>query len=522
LWAQTFTVRTEPKETKGDDFMPRFPAASLAVAVAVAALAVWSHPAPAQAQSSSKPASAPNMPFVKELAVVPAAAPVPVFKYRLIPLSSELNPGDAAPVYLRNRYEVVDRDWQAIEENAAKWLALPLDQFPTVEARKFVDGWSRRLKQIEFGTRRKTCDWNYTVPEEQVEVFGVLMPDAAGMRNWSRLLALKARVEVAEGKFDDAVGTMETGIAFGRHVAEGPFLINQLVGIAIASVMLTTYDDLISRSGAPNLYWALTTLPRPLIGLRAGLEQEMKVVDFVVPELSGLDRTRTDAEWSANLERLHARLVGLAKLVFDPRMREGPGDPSRPLPQPDEVIGPDLARFTATVLPHARAYLRARQGLTAEEAEKRPPGRAIAEYLAGAIRERRDEVFRIGYLSYTEAVLLNRSKEAIAPDPAFRLFEEFFPGMHGLGAQARLDRRVAALRVVEAVRMYAAAHGGTLPESLESISEVPVPLDPVTGKPFGYHLEGSRAEVSGPSGAMEPVFRLSYGITIARRKEPLR
>src|SRR5262249_25323547 len=148
--------------------MPRFPAASLTFAVA--ALAVWWHPAPAHAQSSSKPATAPNMPFVKELAVVPAAVPIPVFKYRLLPLSSELNPGDAAPIYLRNRYEVSDRDWGAIEGNAAQWLALPLDQFPTAEARKFVDGWSRRLKQIEFGTRRKTCDWNYTVPEEQVEV----------------------------------------------------------------------------------------------------------------------------------------------------------------------------------------------------------------------------------------------------------------------------------------------------------------------------------------------------------------
>ena len=40
---------------------------------------------------------APSMPFVKEIAVVPAAAPVPLFKYRLLPLSSDLNPGDAAP-----------------------------------------------------------------------------------------------------------------------------------------------------------------------------------------------------------------------------------------------------------------------------------------------------------------------------------------------------------------------------------------------------------------------------------------
>ena len=242
----------------------------------------------------------------------------------------------------------------------------------------------------------------------------------------------------------------------------------------------------------------------------------------MLPDLSDLDRPRTDAEWSANLERLHLRLVGLAKLLFDPRMHEGPADPSKPLPKPEEVIDPDLAQFTATVLPHAREYLRLRQGLTAEGAQQRPTGRAIAEYLAGAIRERRDEAFRIAYLPYTEAVVAGNSKKPTPPDPAFQLFEGLFPGMHGLGAEARLDRRVAALRVVEAIRMYAATKGGALPESLDKITDVPVPLDPVTGKPFGYHLEGGRAEVSGSSGSMAPVYRLSYGITVAKDKEPVK
>ena len=39
---------------------------------------------------------------------------------------------------------------------------------------------------------------------------------------------------MAEGKLDDCVGTLETGLAFVRHVGEGPFLINALVGMAIA------------------------------------------------------------------------------------------------------------------------------------------------------------------------------------------------------------------------------------------------------------------------------------------------
>ena len=75
------------------------------------------------------------------------------------------------------------------------------------------------------------------------------------------LIALKARVEVAEGKLDQALGTIETGLAFGRHVSEGPFLINSLVGIAICNSMLDRLEELIDRPGtrtsgtAPSGRW---------------------------------------------------------------------------------------------------------------------------------------------------------------------------------------------------------------------------------------------------------------------------
>ena len=74
------------------------------------------------------------------------------------------------------------------------------------------------------------------------------------MRQWGRILALKARVEIVEGKYDNAIRTVETGLAFGRHVAEGPFLINGLIGVAITNLVLAPLEDLIAQPGAPNLY----------------------------------------------------------------------------------------------------------------------------------------------------------------------------------------------------------------------------------------------------------------------------
>ena len=78
---------------------------------------------------------------------------------------------------------------------------------------------------------------------------------------------------------------------------------------------------------------------------------------------------------------------------------------------------------------------------------------------------------------------------------------------------ARNDRRIAVLRVIEAIRIYGAAHDGNLPERLEDVSEVPIPEDPVTGLPFEYVRDGNKAILSGPT---LRDFPLSYEITMNR------
>ena len=155
-------------------------------------------PTPARAQ----PPKAPDPINPKVLAVDPVAAPIPALKYRLLPSSADLNPGDAAPIYLRIRYRTPDDLWNQITPNHTKWRELPPERFPTAEVRKYLDQWSKQLEQIEFGARRKSCDWNYTVPEERLNVIDVALADCQNMRQWLRLVDLKARLEIAEGKFE--------------------------------------------------------------------------------------------------------------------------------------------------------------------------------------------------------------------------------------------------------------------------------------------------------------------------------
>src|SRR5260370_35082148 len=69
--------------------------------------------------------------------------------------------------------------------------------------------------------------------------------------------------------------------------------------------------------------------------------------------------------------------------------------------------------------------------------------------------------------------------------PAIPLGRYFLPGIvRVLSAQIRVDRHIAALRVVEAIRLYASAHGGNLPKSLGEMKHVTLPVDPLTGKAF--------------------------------------
>ncbi|MBN2182313.1 MAG: hypothetical protein JW715_10395 [Sedimentisphaerales bacterium] len=57
----------------------------------------------------------------------------------------------------------------------------------------------------------------------------------------------------------------------------------------------------------------------------------------------------------------------------------------------------------------------------------------------------------------------------------------------------RMERQIAALQCVEALRLYAGTHNGKFPDKLSDVTEVKVPNDPVTKKPFSYSRTGTEA-----------------------------
>src|SRR5208337_4011851 len=117
----------------------------------------------------------------KELSLSPAEQPTPALRYRLLPISSELNPGDAAPIYLRERHELLEAWWKQIQEKYDAWNSVPLEKLPIPEARKYVDQWGSRTKLLRIGTRRQFCDWSYPLAEQRQEIIEIMLPDCQSM-----------------------------------------------------------------------------------------------------------------------------------------------------------------------------------------------------------------------------------------------------------------------------------------------------------------------------------------------------
>jgi hypothetical protein len=418
----------------------------------------------------------------KKLALTPRAAPVPALKYRLFPLMSERKEGNAVPIYLRLTHERSDAARRRLSD-----IPTTLDM-PLAEAKKLLADHRGMLQQLELGARRKTADWAYTL--DQGSVIDIALPDAQSMRNYAKLLALKARVEVIDGDFTAATHTLETGFAFSRHVADGPFLINGLIGVACAGLCLHRVPEFIERPDAPNLYWALSALPRPLIDMRGGLEFEQRFPEMQFPDLADLDRKRTPEQWDTVLVRVRTELERISEIERGQDKQPTPAGTAATTPASKS---PDLAI--------AKRYLTDRRGMTAADVDAMPPAQILVLYLAGYYRELSDDMYKASYLPYAEGqpVLAEAQKRLqAAPGTEAARFARLWLGgtLRSAAAQNRLERQVALYRTIEAIRMHAADHDGQLPEKLSEVTVVPVPGDPGTGQPFEYRRDGDTATLS--------------------------
>ena len=429
-----------------------------------------------------------------KLVVRPAAEPRAPLHDALLPSSLDRRPGNAATAYGRVIALLSQTHSDKTAEKVPGWLELPLEKFPREEVRKALTShWQSVLKELDSAARRERCDWE--LPLGQSNVFTMVLPELSTMRELGRLVALQAKLQIADGRTEEAIHTLQTGYALGRHMGQGQTLIHGLVGVAICQTMSARVEELLQQPGTRNLYWTLTVLPQPLIDMRPGLDIEMHSVYFGFPWLRDVDRSRNDLPYWQNLIDKTERELG--DVMFS-----GPAKPKagyRPAVVAMALIGYPLAK---------RVLIE--RGFSAAEAGAMPVPKVIFLATMQNYEEARDQMFKWFALPYWEARPgLERFDRNMLTEVRHReivpLASLLLPAVSAVKfAIARNDRSIALLRTVEALRIYGAAHEGRLPEKLADVTEVPLPIDPITGQAFSYRKAGDMAVIEAPAPAGRP------------------
>jgi hypothetical protein len=429
------------------------------------------------------------------LSVSPAPAPKPALRYLLLPEMAELNPGNPIQNYLkcftaRHRF-IFDKE---AFERSEKLLAMPLSELPA-HALAEQDGVD--LAMVDWAARLDNPNWQL-LQKAKSDGFGLLLPDVQAMRTLARALQARLRAEVAQRRFDDALRTVKTMFAMSRHLSENPTLIGDLVGIAIAFIATSPLEEMLQQPGCPNLYWAFSNLPSPLVPLDKGMDGERLMMNSTFRELN------ESAPMTA--DQLKKFIAGLEEVLAG----------ELPIKKGEGVKGWLAARTKdAAGIAAARRRL-VEYGLDEKLLLRCPADQVILLDEKREFEARRDDVMKFVNLPLWQfdalAPASKRTEDSglfTAIVPAFRT---------ALRAQARLEQRIGILRHVEALRLFAAEHKGALPEQLSG-SSVPLPVDPCTGKPFRYELKGSTAHVRGspPRGdENDPFFNVHYEVTVLK------
>jgi len=355
------------------------------------------------------------------------------------------------------------------------------------------------LREIDRAARRQYCDWDL-VTRAREEGIGMLVPDIQSFRMVAPMLAVRARFDLADGQFDPAARGLQTGFSLGRHLADSTTLIQSLVATAITSTMLDQVEEWIRTPDSPNLYWALTTLPQPFIDLHKPYQGERLIIDNLLPGFrEALAQRFVEPMSAATLDALRQKLGMLA----------------------DQEVSSALSmivvmkKYTA-----AKQYLQS-QGWTSEAVESLPAMQAVLLAEVATYDRLYDEMIKWGVVPYVtartgfdQAENLLKKEVVAAGSPASSLAGLLIPAtIKVAGAANRIDRRIAGLRCLEAIRLHAAEHD-RLPATLAEIKEVPVPVNPTTGEPFSYTSDGATATLEIPSPAA--MNSIKYVITIRK------
>ncbi len=457
------------------------PARLFAVVAATAAAARGAEP-------STRPAAGPT---VVRLTLHPVAVADPPLRYELLPPLADQHPGDAAYEYAMAAislpsYENYDPSnpkatdfWSRFDRQ----YDATVGTFSPTEAAELVT----RLPttRIDSAARCERAHWDVGYREHGVDT---LLPHLNHIRMLAEVADVQTRVALAHNDYPAAARTLQTNFAMVRQLRAEPFLVQALVAAGIARLTLDkAVQEWVSRPNAPNLYWPLSGMPQSFTDPYAVAETERALLRFTDPPWLALamdDRLPPD-QWPRVLDVL-TRL----RLLDVITTRDGPAPPAF-----DTVRRREVAELDRPARDRLRADGRPAAAVAAMSADE-----VVGRYLLWQYGSVYDQMWKAWPLPFPQAA--DPLRQA---DDGFHRFiptdDAVMGRLHPLRSRytlARADEQLAALRVVEALRDHAARHGGRPPATLDEVVDLPIPPDPVTGRPFEYHADGVTATLTLP------------------------
>jgi len=363
------------------------------------------------------------------------------------------------------------------------YCSFPRDKFPMEKAKEFVRGFQNAYRHLEEGSRCDYCDWQHPLRGNENPI-AILLPEIQEARDLARALQVKARVEIYEGDYNAAIKTIRVGKYLAKHVASEPIIVSVLVGIAINGMTDAALAELMRQPDAPNLYWTLSAQPGLTGAMGNAMEWEMDMLRAMVPGLAKAMDTpddMSDAEW----KELQDRMLKMVSLISD--------------------FANAKAESAVFLLGTLASYPRAKQwlidqGKTPEEVESMSSVKVIGLWSVERYKVHRDGMLKLIMLPPSqrkqpleewERQLHEHHHHYRTASPLDMIVSLLFPAVQAASAaEARNEMNTDGLRIVEALRLYAAQNDGKLPEKLDDIVSVPIPTpDPFTGKPYDYKIK---------------------------------
>lgn len=438
-----------------------------------------------------------------KLAVEPMLPPKPALKYQLLPEFREIQPGNPIHGYLKCFAEQNNYFYgKESVENQQKWLEAPLNELPEA-----VRGYTERgpMKRLDEAARLDNPNWGILL-ELRREGINTLLPDLQILRNLAGWNKIRMRFEVKEKRFNDVIRSAKSGFQLARHMDENMTLIGDLVGFAIAYQTVGPMEEMLNQPGAPNLFWAWSHLPTPLVPIEKGMAAERLFVLADFGDLLDPKRIWGEDEIITAKERF-ILLAGASELSAANRKTV------------EEWM---IARLKDELWQTAARMRLIEEGFPAEKVKKYPVEQLLTHEMVRMYEIGRDEAMK--YIQFPlwqvrDQLIANDRKLGENPTVEQIFSHLLTPALYKIKtSQARLEQRLAMLRIVEALRWYAAENDGKFPPALADFKE-PLPADPVTGKPFKYEFDGKTAHLRGtPPKGMEKNanYNIHYEITLRK------